>query len=270
VPSDAERACEFVAEHVRASSGARWLQGARVPAFACASRAEIVQLFATKRLHKVENAAARALVAWADGARDVVLFERMPAAREVLALQARGARCVSLLGDSVSCAPHESPLAFALHDLCHLEKFVDPEHHDGQVGFSTRALFAMDSPSWRAMEEGFDDAWREDRDHVMADMNGSAVFLFAALKMKLKMAARRVVARDRGEPAKGGGALDDRELESYRARLELLLEAFAFTPDEREAARRVSTRRDDLDAACVILGVFERDGARALQSARSS
>lgn len=42
-----------------------------------------------------------------------------------------------------------------------------------------------------ALERGLDDTWRAERDYVIAHMNGSAVFLFAALKMRLNMAVRR-------------------------------------------------------------------------------
>jgi NAD(P)-dependent dehydrogenase (short-subunit alcohol dehydrogenase family) len=45
---------------------------------------------------------------------------------------------VCLLDDAAALAHgdprHPNGLSFALHDLCHLEKFVDPEHHRGQVG----------------------------------------------------------------------------------------------------------------------------------------
>ena len=42
-----------------------------------------------------------------------------------------------------------------------------------------------------ALDRELDDRWRADRDDIIADMNGSAVFLLAALKMRLGLAARR-------------------------------------------------------------------------------
>src|SRR5258706_15932358 len=95
----AELACVYVAERVRAAGGHRWDQGARKPAIAVASTAPAVRLFAERRLLGVVEPAARALVAWARGERDVVLLFDVPAARDVLALQARGQRCVSLLDE---------------------------------------------------------------------------------------------------------------------------------------------------------------------------
>ena len=42
-----------------------------------------------------------------------------------------------------------------------------------------------------ALDRALDDPWRADRDYIIADMNGSAVFLLAALKMRLGLAALR-------------------------------------------------------------------------------
>jgi hypothetical protein len=72
----------------------------------------------------------------------------------VLALQARGRRCVCLLDDAAALAHgdprHRDGLAFALHDLCHLEKFVAPEHHAGQVGFFRLVERALETPAMAA------------------------------------------------------------------------------------------------------------------------
>ncbi len=266
--ADSERACAYVAAHVRRAAGARWLQGARVPPIACEVASEPVRLFATKRLCKIEDAVSGGLVAWAHGAREVLLLERVPTPREVLALQARGARCVSILPDDVPTAPHADGLAFALHDLCHMEKFFGEEHHVGQVGFFRLVDRAMSRDAWTSLERGFDDAWGADRDHVVADMNGSAIFLFAALKMKLKMAVRRRLARARGIDAALHGPLDDAESRAFADALEEMLDALGVEGEMRRAARVVSTRRDEASAACVLLEALEGIG-RASRSSPS-
>ena len=76
-----------------------------------------------------------ALTAWADGERRVVLLRSQPSPREMLRLQARGWRCVSLLPEGSDTGRHADVVDFAIHDLCHLEKFAAPEHHRAQVGF---------------------------------------------------------------------------------------------------------------------------------------
>ena len=208
--SEASVACAYIEARVRRASGTRWLQGPRVPPLQTppAGASPSVKLFAEHRLHRVPSAVARALVAWARGERLVDLLYRVPTPREVVALQARGRRCVSLLDDGIPTAPHADGLAFALHDLCHLEKFTDPEHYEAQIGFSWLVSRAMDKPGWAELERDFDPLWEADRDHVIADMNRSAVFLLLALKSKLKIAVRRRFARARGDERAAYGELD--------------------------------------------------------------
>ena len=56
-----------------------------------------------------------------------------------------------------------------------------------------------------------DETFVADRQRLAADVNGSAVYLFALLKMKLKMAARRRYARTAGIAARTAGPLDAAE-----------------------------------------------------------
>ncbi len=159
-----------------------------------------------------------------------------------IAAKARARRCVCLIDDAAARAHgdprHPDGLTFALHDLCHLEKFVTPEHHAGQVGFFRLVERALDAPAMIALDAELDDGWRADRDYVIADMNGSAVFLFAALKMKLKLAVGRRQA-------------------PFDPALEILLGAMDFRDDVRDAARAVSPRRDHPAAAYRLLDHFE-------------
>lgn len=205
---------------------------------------------ATTRVHQMPDEVARGLVAWAQGDRRMHVLSRVPTAREVLAWQARGERCVSLLEGEVP-RPHGDAFDFAVHDLCHMEKFHDPEHHEAQVGFFRTVDAAWDGAFGRILAT-WDDAFREDVEHVVCDMNGSAVFLFAALKMKLKMAVRRRVS-----PGVVEGPLDARETRAFDAALLEMIAALGMT-EILEAAIRVSTRRDEAEAAERLLSWCER------------
>ena len=240
----AETTAAFLLERVRAARGALWDEGrGRVPALAPPS-GPALQTLAERRVRGVPEAVVRGLFAWDRGERPVDLLFEIPSARRLLALQARGRRSVCLLDDAAALAHgdprHPDGLTFALHDLCHLEKFVDPEHHAGQVGFFRIVERALDTPAMIALDARLDDTWRADRDYVIADMNGSAVFLFAALKMKLTMAVRRRLQLDAVEPA-----------------LEVLLGAMDLPDEVREAARVVSPRRDRPIDARRLLDHFE-------------
>jgi hypothetical protein len=263
--ADAEQACAYVIAKVRASAGPLFHQGARVPPLPSTSTSPMIRFIAERRIHRVSTAVAQALLAWADGF-PVSLLTTVPPARAVLALQAEGSRCVSLLPDGAETQPHADALAFTIHDLCHLDKFLDPEHHRGQVGFFASLHRAVERGAWGLFEDNFDPAFARDWRHVAADMNGSAVFLFAALKMKLKMGVRRRVAADEGAPPDRGGGLTPSETRAYAVFLEELLDLLSLHGDIADAARRTSARRDDPIAACTLLRHFEGVGDDVLQS----
>lgn len=188
---DAHTVAEFLAAGLATRHGARWLGGARRPPLPCRAGSPLIRAFAERRLFQVGDAVPAALTAWADGERRVVLLRSQPSPREMLRLQARGWRCVSLLPEGSDTGRHADVVDFAIHDLCHLEKFAAPEHHRAQVGFFALLDRALDDPRWAELESGLDAAWAPDRDYVLADMNGHAVYLFVALKRKLWLAERR-------------------------------------------------------------------------------
>jgi hypothetical protein len=261
--TDAEEAAAFLIERVRAARGALWDEGvARVAAPPAPPSGPALALLARRRVRGVPQDVASGLLAWDRGERPADLLFAVPSARQVLERQAGGRRCVCLIDDAAARTHgdprHPDGLAFLLHDLCHLEKFVAPEHHRGQVGFFRRLQRALAAPVMIATEATFDGAWRADRDSVMADMNGSAIFLFAALKMKLNMAVRRRLGRAAGAAATGPLQPDERE--AAAPALEALLEGMGVPASLRVGARAVSTRRDHPTEARRLLAFFEAEG----------
>ncbi len=231
-----------------------------------------MSLFATRDLYRLPRTVSEALVAWAAGRRRVDLLFTLPSPREVLAMQARGRRCVSLLEDAavpagpIAGLPRREGayglggLAFAVHDLCHLEKFAASEHHREQVGFFAALEEALEDAAWRGMEAGFDATWEHDRDHVLADMNGACAFLYVVLRNKVKLAVRRRVGRERGEPCRSG-ALDEGEARAYAEAVEALVAALGLTGEAREAARGMASRHEAEVMGDVLRAWFEARGA---------
>jgi hypothetical protein len=263
---DAEEAAAFLLDRVRAARGRLWNEGAwPTPLAPTPPEAPALAVFATRRVRGISPTVARGLVAWGQGARPVDLLRAAPAPREVLDRQAQGRRCVSLLDDETARARgnplHPDGLAFAVHDLEHLEKFVDPAHHRGQVGFFRCMSRALADPALVALEATFDGPWTADRDYVVADMNGSAVFLFSILKMRLGMAVRRRLARDAGRPAPSDGPLDAAERAAAAPAFATLFAAMRLPDALGEEARLVSAERNHPEHARRLLDFFEAEAS---------
>jgi hypothetical protein len=264
----AERAAAFLLERVQRARGRLWDEGRRARPLAPAGwpppAGPALATFAQRRVRGVSEPVVRGLLAWERGLRPVDLLEEIPTAHEVLSRQARGRRCVSLLDDARAAAHgdprHQDGLSFVLHDLEHLEKFVDPAHHRGQVGFFRAVERAFADPAFCALEGRFDATWRADRNYVISDMNGSAIFLFSVLKMKVNMAVRRRLALETGRPASHAGALTPEERAALHPALEILIQALSLPPSATQAALLVSARRDHPEAATDLLQAFESLG----------
>ena len=273
-----ERACAFLIDQVRQKHGARWRQGLRKSTLGSwsgtaseraaprRSASESVLLVLEYRLCNVCDDAVRGVAAWQAGL-PVTLLTRVPEPRTLLGLQARGARCVSLLPPHVCTEPHADALEFLLHDLRHVGKFADPEFYAEQAGFFAVFMHALEQPKWIGFESELDAGWISDRDHVLADMNGSSVFLFAALKMRLKMAARRKVSGRLARPAPREGVLSAAEHREFTALLEKLLDALEFEGELRHAAVVTSTRRDCPRIAALLAAHFRTHGKTVLARA---
>ena len=90
------------------------------------------------RLHKISDYVPVCLDGFYSGLRPLKLMFRIPDPAELLAMQAAGARCVSALTSSKMLTQvfgHRDCLEMLLHDLAHMEKFVEGGRFYQQVGF---------------------------------------------------------------------------------------------------------------------------------------
>jgi hypothetical protein len=266
----AERVARYVIEEVRARAPYTWRQArrsepaSREGALRPNEPAPCLDTFRSFRIAGVSELAHAGLMLIERGF-PVLVGETPLLPEELLALQARGARCVTLLPTGEPAPePHGDRLDFVLHDLCHLAKFADAEHYAGQVGLFATLARAFSDPGWREVERQFDAAWFADRAAVSADMNGCCVFLLAVLKMRLKMAARRCLAARRGVPAPTSGAASPDEEREFERAFGALLDALALPEDVRRAAIATTARRDDPDGARRLQAYFEARGRAEL------
>lgn len=118
-----------------------WKNGPRAHrerSFPLSSSLWITQNF---RLRSIPQGAQEALIKWALGETQLDLFFDVPEPRAVLAAQARGRRCVSLLIESenqfVSGHEGRDAFSFVLHDLIHAWHFFsNPEQLRKQIFFA--------------------------------------------------------------------------------------------------------------------------------------
>jgi hypothetical protein len=132
------------------------------------------------------------LVGWLDGRYPLQLRLDIPSPDEMLEIQCRGLRYVSLLlNDDVqfqAYGRHRDACDFLLHDFEHAHKFYgDPQTHGGQVRFfqalwKTRSAFAP----WAG-----DAVFNKDLDYLKSDMNSHPVHLLKYLKAVVLSAEMR-------------------------------------------------------------------------------
>lgn len=234
----AATAARFLLERLQSTCGSRWRGGLRRQALAYRGCASEIQLIAKYQICRLPLPAARALVGWANGERDTTLRRDIPSPQEMLRMQAEGTRCVSLLD-------RPDGFDFAVHDLCHLEKFGGGPSYAGQVGFFA-SLLAAQGLLWTQLEAGLDDTWRHQVEHVMVDMNGAPLFLFCALKYQLKAACQR-------------------QRLSYAEREKLLYRSLQFHEVLVRAAESFESKRDSESSATLLTTHFHLLGERRLR-----
>lgn len=150
----------------------------------------VIDLFARFQfvgIRNKDNYINNCLVNWALGRRPCVLLFRIPSPMEVLRMQSRGTRVVTLFTtrqelSSMHVAPlyymegsqnhAKDPLEFLIHDLKHMENFVDPACFREQVGFF-KSMLAISNGNPRNFFQaacGYDKLlWRE-LEYVISDM----------------------------------------------------------------------------------------------------
>lgn len=269
VANDGERIASYVLGEVRKRARRKTFQRPRKEPFLYAGEHPDVRAFSTRVIFGVSDDEARAIVEIANKHRPAVLLRQKATEVEILALQSRGQRCISIVDEGTDTQPHADPLAFTLHDLSHLEKFCDPVHHLEQVGFFDAYHRAYCSDPFRLFVARYDETFQKDLGAVACDMNGSSVFLFAALKMKLKMAVRRQIERISGEKVPEG-PLSEKEWTRYEEAENEWLEILELRGEIGEAARAVSAKRDRPDLAVKLRDHFHARGEEVLRWITSS
>lgn len=207
----------------------------------CVSDLTVLDIFDRLQLTGIkqnkDNYVNHSIILWSLGLRPFQLLFYIPSPMEVLRQQASGKRVITMfLTESELSIKHTAMLyymdgtfnhskdafEFLLHDMKHMEHFMDKNSHLEQVGFC-RCMLKLSNGKPRNFflhDCGLDDQlWRE-LEYVISDMNCFAPHLMSYLFAKVAAAVGRRV----------GDASDGRLREAIEGTWDRVLAAFA-SPD---------------------------------------
>jgi len=137
------------------------------------------------------------------GLRPLVLMWRVPTPDELLAMQADGRRCVSALVSEKALHTvfgHRDCLDMLMHDLSHMEKFIEVGRYWQQVGFFEflkSTCLVRHKEHWG---EAYGHRWRLSWQYVSSDMNAVANHMLQTFKVQLMVAIARATLVNSGHP----------------------------------------------------------------------
>ena len=194
--------------------------------------------FCERSLRSIPLAVTKSLWAWSVGNYPLILREDIPESAEVLEMQTRGQRCVSVLmkpAELRSFVEGRDALAFTVHDLIHADHFFrDPEQAKAQIQFSRHLLKLGQRPELRLLISE-DSEFRNQWNYLISDMNSVPLHLFKTLKAMLLGAHKRAARISSGEVL--CAVHENYFLESQK----MIADEFALNAREREAWLELNT-----------------------------
>lgn len=146
-------------------------------------------LFIHFNLRGIPLAVNRTILNWSNGLWNIELLTHIPSPRELLRLQVRNTRCITLTVNHDELdrlvLSSRDPLSFVLHDLHHADHFFNQnENLKGQLGFYNLVNQIYDKPQLKkSLKE--DSLFRSEFEYVVSDMNAYVIHLFKCFKSAL-------------------------------------------------------------------------------------
>lgn len=194
--------------------------------------------FCERSLRSIPLAVTKSLWAWSLENYPLILREDIPESSEVLEMQTRGQRCVSVLMKPVelrSFVEGRDALAFTVHDLIHADHFFrDPEQAKAQIQFSRQLLklgCRVEVQDLVARDPEFRDQWN----YLISDMNSVPLHMFKTLKAMLLGAHKRAAQISSTE------SLCVTHEGLFLKTQKMIAQEFAFDLNEREAWLQLNT-----------------------------
>lgn len=156
---------------------------------------KLFEFFNSSLLKGIPQAGIDPLLKWFVGLYPLTIYDRVPIATEILDLQCRGRRCVSIFlksDDFLNCYQRgRDPFSFLLHDFFHAHHFMsEPKSYWAQVGFSNFFRLILELEVVRSLQIEDQDFKRE-LEYLYSDMNAEVCFLFVSFRAILWKASDR-------------------------------------------------------------------------------
>jgi hypothetical protein len=128
----------------------------------------------------------RSMINWYEKKWDIVLWSKIPSAKELLFMQVENKRVLTLIQMPDKLFTHilgkRDPLSFALHDLMHADHFFNNEESvKGQLGFYHLVSKIYDDVDLSALCEK-NKLFKEEFDYVVSDMNAYIIHMLKSFK----------------------------------------------------------------------------------------
>lgn len=145
-----------------------------------------VDQFCSLSWRSIPLAVPKSIICWRDHIYPLDLLVTLPLPEEVLAMQAQGRRCISMLIEKEQILNFveegRDVLGFIVHDLIHADHFfADPEKARAQIEFCKRLREIASFSSIQQMLEK-DESFRREFHYLMSDMNSVPLHLLKTLK----------------------------------------------------------------------------------------
>jgi hypothetical protein len=153
-------------------------------------------LFTAFNLRAIPQSINRTMINWINGNWQIKMLEYIPIPRELLALQVKNSRCVTLITNPIEIDSmvrnSRDPLSFVLHDLMHADQFFNHrESQIGQLGFYNLIHYVYDHPELREILKK-DKQFKTEFEYVTTDMNAYVIHLFKCLKSAITRADKNL------------------------------------------------------------------------------
>ncbi len=205
------------------------------------------------RVRGVSRRAQWALIQWEKNVLQLRIWHGLPKPEEVMRLQARGQRMISLLYPDFLNPTWKlqgrAPLDFLVHDLEHCERLHCSERmHRGQKGFFQFLIKVFEHPALVRIRSTAQLA--REFDYLMSDMNTHCVHLFSCLE---SLVIRSVL--------RAHGKMDNQKLDEKDERVvtEILSDLFSHVGGDQERVYQLKRGRKEQEDLESFFIQFDRD-----------